>query len=111
MSFALATVLAGSLMAVLSLLSLVRAASRGMPFVSQIRFFLSGVLLALHVPAVHFLDGLLLPHLQGLGSAALAAAASFWAATAIVVSVQLIILPTSRELYAPYLEDRFGRPR
>ncbi|WP_422758915.1 hypothetical protein [Paenarthrobacter sp. C1] len=35
--------------------------------------------------------------------------ASFWAATALVVTVQLIILPTSRELYATYLADRLSR--
>lgn len=34
---------------------------------------------------------------------------SYWIATAVMVALQLIVLPTRRELYSSYLADRLSR--
>jgi hypothetical protein len=103
------TVVVGSIVAIISAISLFLCARDGGIFVNQARFLASGVLLALHFPLTHLLDGLILPWLEKLGPIDGNSTASFWAATALIVTVQLIILPTSRELYATYLADRLSR--
>lgn len=109
MLYPVLTVIVGSIAAVISAISLFLCARAGGIFVNQARFLASGILLALHFPLTHLLDGLFLPWLEKIGPVDGNSTASFWAATALIVTVQLIILPTSRELYATYLADRLSR--
>lgn len=106
MLYPILTVVVGSIVAVVSAISLFLCARAGGIFINQARFLAAGILLALHFPLVQLLDGLIMPWLEKLGPIDGSATASYWAATAIVVAVQLIVLPTSRELYETYLADR-----
>jgi hypothetical protein len=103
------TVVVGSIVAVISAVSLFVCARAGGVFLNQARFLAAGIILALHFPLTNLLDGLILSWLQKIGPVDGDATASFWAATVLIVAVQLIIVPTSRELYATYLADRFAR--
>jgi hypothetical protein len=103
------TVVVGSIVAIISAISLVVCARAGGIFVNQARFLACGILLALHFPLTDFLNGLILPWLEKIGAVEGNSTASYWAAVALIVTVQLIILPTSRELYATYVADRLSR--
>lgn len=109
MLYPVLTVVVGSIVAIISAISLFLCARSGGIFVNQARFLASGILLALHFPLTHLLDGLILPWLEKIGTVDGNSTASYWAATALIVTVQLIILPTSRELYATYMADRLSR--
>lgn len=103
------TVVVGAVIAVLSAISLIVCARAGGIFINQARFLASGVLLALHFPLTHFLDGLILPWYEKIGVIDGNATASYWSAMALIVAVQLIVLPTRAELYATYMADRLTR--
>ncbi len=103
------TVVVGSIVVIVSGISLFFCARAGGIFVNQARFLASGILLLLHFPLTHFLDGLILPWLKKIGTVDGNTTVSYWAAMALIVTVQLIILPTSRELYATYMADRLTR--
>lgn len=103
------TVVVGTIVAVISAISLFFCARAGGIFINQARFLASGVLLALRFPLTELLDGLILPGLEKISPIDCNATASYWAATAVVVAVQLIIPPTSWELYATYMADRLTR--
>jgi uncharacterized protein YceK len=103
------TVVVGSIMAILAAVSLVLCARAGGIFINQARFLASGVLLILHFPLTHLLDGLILPWLEKIGTIDGNVTASYWIAVALIVTLQLIILPTGRELYATYMADRLTR--
>ncbi|GAA4034902.1 hypothetical protein GCM10023063_18940 [Arthrobacter methylotrophus] len=106
MFYPVLTVVVGSIVAIISAISLFICARAGGIFLNQARFLACGILLILHFPLTNFLDGLILSWLEKLGTIDGSSTASYWAATAVVVAVQLIILPTSRELYATYMADR-----
>lgn len=107
--FQIATVAVGVLVALLSVLSLVHAAASGGLFVNQARFLASGILLALHFPLAGWLDDWIRPNLDAIGRVEENATYSYWIATAVIVAVQLIVLPTRGELYSSYLADRLSR--
>lgn len=107
--YPLITALAGGVIVLLSGWSLVRAISDGGLFVNQLRFLVSGLLLAFHYPLVSLISGLLGPHLTVFEAIDVPEGAPFWSAVILLVAAQLIILPTGRELYATYLADRFSR--
>lgn len=109
MLYPVLTVVVGSIVAIVSAISLVVCARAGGIFINQARFLASGILLILHFPLTNFLDGLILPWLQKIGAVEGNSTASYWAAVALIVAVQLIILPTRRELYATYMADRVTR--
>lgn len=109
MLYPVLTVVVGSIVVIISAISLILCARAGGIFINQARFLASGILLALHFPVTHFLDGLILPWLEKIGTVDGNSTASYWAAVALIVTVQLIILPTSRELYATYVADRMTR--
>ncbi|MGN7200376.1 hypothetical protein [Arthrobacter sp. SAFR-044] len=92
------TVVVGSIVAAISTISLVTCARADGIFISQARSLACGVLLILHFPLTHFLDGLMLPWLEKVGSVDGDTTASYWATLVLIVAVQLIILPTRREL-------------
>lgn len=103
------TVVVGSIVVIISGISLYRCARDGGIFINQLRFLASGILLALHFPLTHFLDSLILPWLEKIGAIEGNVPASYWIAVGLIVTVQLIILPTGRELYATYMADRLTR--
>lgn len=103
------TVITGIIMVIISAVSLVVSVRAGGIVINQVRFLASGILLALHFPLTHFLAGLILPYFEKLGPIEGNADASLWTAVALIVTAQLIILPTSRELYGAYLADRLLR--
>lgn len=107
--YALLTVAAGGAIAVLALWSLIRTIGAGGIFVNQLRFLVSGLLLALHYPLVSLLLRLLEPYLVNVTKLGLDYDVPFWGAVALLVLAQLIILPTGRELYATYLADHLTR--
>jgi hypothetical protein len=107
--YALLTVAAGGTIALLALWSLIRTIGAGGIIVNQIRFLASGLLLALHYPLVSLLSRLLEPYLINVTGLGLDYDVPFWAAVALLVIAQLIILPTGRELYATFLADRLAR--
>lgn len=109
MLYPVLTVVVGSIVVIISAISLIVCARAGGIFINQIRFLASGILLILHFPLTHFLDGLILPWLEKIGAIDGNAAASYWIAVALIVAVQLIVLPTGRELYATYVADRMTR--
>lgn len=109
MLYPVLTVIVGSIVAIISAISLVVCARAGGIFVNQARFLACGILLVLHFPLTDFLNGLILPWLEKIGAVEGNSTASYWAAVALIVTVQLIILPTSRELYATYVADRLSR--
>lgn len=109
MMYPLITAMAGAAIALLSAWSLIRAIGDGGIFVNQIRFLVSGLLLAFHYPLVSLISGLLGPHLTVFDAVDVPEGAPFWSAVALLVAAQLIILPTRRELYASYLADRLSR--
>jgi hypothetical protein len=103
------TVVVGSVVVIISAISLFFCARAGGIFVNQARFLASGILLILHFPLSQFLEGLILPWLEKIGTVDGNSTAAYWAAVALIVTVQLIILPTSRELYATHMADRLTR--
>jgi hypothetical protein len=103
------TVVVGLIMVLISAISLYRCVRDGGIFINQIRFIASGVLLIAHFPLTHFLDGLILPWLEKIGAIDGNASASYWIAVVLIVTVQMIVLPTGRELYATYMADRLTR--
>ncbi len=109
MLFPLMTVIAGSIVVLCAALSLARAVIEGGIFFNQLRFLVCGILLILHFPFTGLLAGLILPHLQSISPLAGNGAAAFWAGTFVMVVIQLIVLPTRRELYSTYMADRFSR--
>lgn len=109
MLYPVLTVVVGSIVVIVSAISLFFCARAGGIFVNQARFLASGTLLALHFPLAHVLDSLILPWLEKIGAVDGNSTASYWAAVAIIVTAQLIILPTRRELYATYMADRLTR--
>lgn len=66
-------------------------------------------MLIAHFPLTRFLDGLILPWLEKIGAIDGNVSASYWISVALIVTIQLIILPTGRELYATYMADRLSR--
>ncbi|GAB3283547.1 hypothetical protein GCM10027449_26690 [Sinomonas notoginsengisoli] len=78
-------------------------------FVNQLRFPASGALLIVHFLLVGVLQSWILPNLDAIGRFEENASYSYWTATAVVVALQLIVLPTRRELYGSYLADRLSR--
>lgn len=109
MLYPVLTVVLGSIVVISSAISLFLCVRAGGIFINQVRFLASGILLILHFPLTHFLDGLILPWLEKIGDVDGNSTASYWAAVALIVTVQLIILPTRRELYATYMADRLTR--
>ncbi|MGX1161017.1 hypothetical protein FBY31_0619 [Arthrobacter sp. SLBN-100] len=109
MIYPIVTVVVGASMVVLSGISLFRCIRDGGIFINQLRFLASGVLLILHFPLTHLLDGIILPWLEKIGAVEGNVQASYWISAALIVAVQLIILPTGRELYASYMADRITR--
>jgi hypothetical protein len=107
--YPLITALAGGTIVLLSVWSLVRAIADGGIFVNQLRFLVSGLLLAFHYPLVSLISGLMGPHLTVFEAVDLPEGAPFWSAVVLLVAAQLIVLPTGRELYATYLADRLSR--
>lgn len=103
------TIVVGSIMVILSGISLFRCVRDGGIFVNQARFLASGVLLIGHFPLTHFLDGLILPWLEKFGAIEGNEPASYWISVGLLVTIQLIILPTGRELYGAYMADRLAR--
>ncbi|MET4144252.1 hypothetical protein [Arthrobacter sp. UYCo732] len=109
MIYPILTVLVGSIVVIIAGISLYRCVRDGGIFINQVRFLASGVLLIAHFPLTHFLDGLILPWLEKIGAIEGNVSASYWISLALIVTVQLIILPTGRELYATYMADRVTR--
>lgn len=107
--YLLITVIAGTVIALLSAISLWRCARDGGIFINQARFLLSGILLALHFPLVDAGTAWALPEVDRLGAGESSFTLAYWASFAAVVTAQVIILPTRRELYASYLTDRLAR--
>lgn len=105
--YPLLTASVGSVIVLLSAWSLVRAFGAGGIFVNQLRFLASGLLLAFHFPLVSLASVFLAPYLTGFDMVNLSEGAPFWAAVILLVTAQLIVLPTGRELYLTYLADRF----
>lgn len=109
MTYLLLTLIVGTLMVVLSVASAVLTAKQGGIFINQLRFLVSGLLLAAHFPLTHWIAGKLGRYMDPEGSIAEMPQISFWTAVAILVAVQLIILPTRRELYLGFFADRLAR--
>lgn len=109
MIYPVLTVAVGSVVVLISGISLFRCIRDGGIFVNQVRFLASGILLALHFPLTRLLDGLILPWLEKVGAVEGNDIASYWISMALIVTVQMIILPTGRELYATYMADRITR--
>ncbi|GAA1772291.1 hypothetical protein GCM10009712_20400 [Pseudarthrobacter sulfonivorans] len=109
MIYPILTVVVGIIVVTVSGVSLFRCVRDGGIFINQIRFLASGVVLMAHFPLTHWLDGLILPWLEKIGAIDGNAAASYWIAVALIVTVQMIVLPTGRELYATYMADRITR--
>jgi hypothetical protein len=109
MLYPILTVCAGVLMTVISAFSLVRCAQAGGIFINQLRFLISGILLTLHFPLTDWGTEWALPHLQQLGAGEEAFTLAYWGAMAAVVTAQLVVIPTRRDLYATYLADRLAR--
>lgn len=103
------TAVVGACIALLSLWSLVRAFGDGGIFVNQLRFLISGLLLAFHFPLVSLISFLLQPYLAGVQQFDEMEGIAFWSAIVLLVTAQLIVLPTGRELYGTYLADRLSR--
>ncbi len=103
------TVIVGSIVATLSIVSLVGSARAGGIFINQARFLLSGLLLILHFPLTSLLDSLILPWYEKIGAVEGNASASYWTAMVLLVTIQLIVLPTRHEMYASYVADRITR--
>lgn len=109
MLYPILTIAVGSIMVIISGLSLFRCLRDGGIFINQVRFLASGTLLILHFPLTRFLDGQILPWLEKIGAIEGNAPASYWISVGLIVTVQLIILPTGRELYGAYMADRLTR--
>ncbi|ACL42016.1 hypothetical protein Achl_4065 (plasmid) [Pseudarthrobacter chlorophenolicus A6] len=109
MLYPILTIACGSIMVILSGLSLFRCLRDGGIFINQARFLASGILLILHFPLTRFLDGLILPWLEKVGAVEGNVPAAYWISVVLIVAVQLIILPTGRELYGAYMADRLAR--
>lgn len=109
MLYPILTIIVGSIMVILAGFSLFRCVRDGGIFINQARFLASGILLILHFPLTRLLDGLILPWLEKIGAVEGNVQASYWISVALIVAVQLIILPTGRELYGAYLADRLSR--
>lgn len=109
MPYLLITIVAGTLMAALSAWSLVRCIQDGGVFVNQLRFFVSGILLALFFPLHGLATDAVFDFIEPLGAGEDSYTLAYWAAVAAYVTVQVAILPTQRELYSTYLADRFTR--
>jgi hypothetical protein len=107
--YPLLTALAGGAIALLSAWSLIRAIGDGGIFINQLRFLISGLLLAFHYPLVSLISSALGPYLTSFEAIDVAEGVPFWSAVILLVTAQLIILPTGRELYATYLADRLSR--
>jgi hypothetical protein len=103
------TIAVGSIMVILSGLSLFRCLRDGGIFINQARFLASGILLILHFPLTRLLDALILPWLEKIGAIDGNVPPSYWISVGLLVTVQLIILPTGRELYGAYMADRLAR--
>lgn len=99
---------AGVIVAILSLTALTRNFSGGGQLVNPARFLGVGILLILHFPLVSWLrDQATL--WVGASDAAGTAMLLEWAPVVAVLALQLILLPTGRELYSAYLMERYAR--
>lgn len=109
MIYPVLTVIVGSIVVLISGISLFRCLRDGGIFVNQVRFLVSGMLLVFHFPLTRFLDGLILPWLEKVGAVEGNDIASYWISMALIVAIQMIIVPTGRELYVTYMADRITR--
>lgn len=108
MTYLILTLVVGLAMAGLSLASAILVARQGGIFINQIRFLISGLVLAAHFPLTHWIGSMLEPHMAG-NLIPEAEQLSHWTAVVILVTVQLIILPTRRDLYVGFFADRLTR--
>lgn len=98
--YSMLTAIGGLLMTALSLWSVVRQVMRGDLFLMvPLRFMISGILLTLHFPLTSRISGWFEPHLQGLVDVVDISQLSNWFAIAGLICAQLIVLPTSKDLY------------
>lgn len=108
MTYLILTLAVGLLMAGLSLASAILVARQGGIFINQLRFLISGLVLAAHFPLTHWIGSMLEPYMA-VELVPEAEQLSYWTAVAILVTAQLVILPTRRELYMGFFADRLTR--
>lgn len=107
--YPLLTAIGGLIMASLSLWRVVRQIMAGDFFLMiPIRFMLSGILLAAHYPLTSHLSQVIHPHLTGLSEGLDTGMLSTWLAIAGLICAQLIVIPTSRDLYVSGMAGVLG---
>lgn len=102
------TVVAGLILMALAITSMVRNLNTGGLLGNPVRFLTSGALLIAHFPLVNWVEGLVQHELDLSATFDPGLLSAHWAAVVMVCAVQLIILPTSAELYAGFAYRRFG---
>lgn len=109
MLYPILTVAVGALMVFLSVTSAVRQIKDGGIVINQLRFLLSGLLLIAHFPLTHLIEKPLLELMNKAQVLEGNPAGAYWCAVFLLVTVQMIILPTAKELYASYFLERISR--
>lgn len=102
------TVVAGLTLMALAFAAIVRNMTSGGLLGTPVRFFASGALLVAHFPLVDWIAGLVQTELDRSTRIDPGLISAHWSAVIMVCAVQLIILPTAREVYAGFLFRRFG---
>lgn len=102
------SVVAGLLLMAIAVSSMVRNLNTGGLLGNPVRFLTSGALLAAHFPLVTWVQELVQHELDRAARFDPELLSAHWAAVVMVCAAQLIILPTSAELYAGFAYRRFG---
>lgn len=109
MPISLIVVGAGVLMTAISGFSLWRCIQHGGVFINQLRFLVSGLLLVFFFPLQDLSTDFILKNISELGAGEDSFTLAYWASIAVHVTVQIIILPTQREMYSTYMADQMAR--
>lgn len=109
MLYPILTVSVGAIMVWLSVVAIMRLARDGGLIINPIRFLVSGLLLIAHFPLTHLLEKPLAEFFDRTVELETNDSAAYWCAVFILVTVQLVVLPTARELYASYFLERISR--
>jgi hypothetical protein len=104
----IAAVAAGFILMALAITFMVRNLKTGGLLGNPVRFLTSGALMVAHFPLVNWAQGLVQHELDRAATIDPDLLSAHWAAVIMVGAAQLIILPTSAELYAGFAYRRFG---